>query len=72
MYRAVGEMLVVYGEALRRHRLHIANECDKRAWHEHARFLINRAVASATRGEDTAIGSPDRSSDAPFIWWPDR
>ena len=43
----IDEMLPVYAAALRWHRQHIDDGCDRRAWHVLARHLIERAVWSA-------------------------
>ena len=48
----VEAMLVVYAAALRRHRQHLEDGCDRGAWHVLARHLIERAVWSATSAEE--------------------
>jgi hypothetical protein len=45
-------MLQVYAAALRRHRQHIEDRCDRRAWHLLASHLIERAVWSANSTEE--------------------
>ena len=48
----IDAMLLVYAAALRRHRQHIEDRCDRRAWHVLACHLIKRAVWSATSTEE--------------------
>lgn len=52
MDSTIEAMLTVYAAALRRHRQHIEDRCDRRAWHELACHLIERAVWSATSTEE--------------------
>jgi hypothetical protein len=52
MDEPIDEMLIVYAAALRRHRQHIEDRCDRRAWHELASHLIERAVWSANSTEE--------------------
>jgi hypothetical protein len=51
----IDEMLTVYAAALRRHRQHIEDRCDRRAWHVLACHLIKRAVWSAN-STDEVVG----------------
>jgi hypothetical protein len=53
----IEEMLQVYAAALRRHRQHIEDRCDKRAWHTLARHLIERAVWSANSSDEAVRDS---------------
>jgi hypothetical protein len=48
----IDAMLVVYAAALRRHRQHLEDCCDRHAWHVLARHLIERAVWSANNTDE--------------------
>ena len=52
MDEPIEEMVSVYTAALRRHRQHIEDRCDRRARHELACHLIERAVWSADSTEE--------------------
>jgi hypothetical protein len=58
-------MLIVYAATFRRHRQHIEDHCDRRALHQQAIYLIERATWSAnSAGESLRGGLPwalDRS-----------
>lgn len=48
----IDPMLAVYAAALRRHRQHLEDGCDRKAWHEQARRLVERAVWSANSTDE--------------------
>jgi hypothetical protein len=52
----VNAMLTVYTAAHRRHRQPIEESCDRRTWHEQARYLIERAVWSANSDDEQLRG----------------
>jgi hypothetical protein len=58
----VDAMLLVYAAALRRHRQHLEDACDRRAWHVLARHLIERAVWSANNTDEVV-------SDGRPLWF---
>ena len=49
----IDAMLIVYAAALMRHRQHLEDGCDRRAWHVLACHLIERAVWSANSTEES-------------------
>ena len=53
----VDAMLIVYAAALRRHRQHIEDRCDRRAWHELACTLVQRAIWSANTPDEPPLWS---------------
>lgn len=65
------EMLAIYAAALRRHQHHLEDGCDRRAWHERSRFLIERAVWSAnSSGEPIRGGLPWPLDPSRIPWRP--
>jgi len=52
------EMISQYAKALRRHQQHIEDSCERWAWHEIARILIDRAVESAARSDEPRRQAP--------------
>jgi hypothetical protein len=65
MDEPVEEMLLVYAAALRHHRQHIEDRCDRHEWHALACHLIDRAVWSANSTEDAV------RDGRPLPWNPD-
>jgi hypothetical protein len=59
----IDAMLLVYAAALRRHRQHIEDRCDRRAWHELACTLVQRAIWSANTPDEPPLWSPPPGLD---------